>query len=1169
MPIYVGAAVSLTFFMAVGWFTATFLQLEGPMFALFFGMMSTLGITASAFFYWMQAKHAARKAAKDEGAASEASGPAGSAPAAAGSGEVDVVVRDADNRLAASQLAQGSRIGNLPAVFLIGEPGSAKTSTMVSSGLEPELLAGNVYQDNAIAPTRGVNLWFARQTAFVEPGGRFMSDSQSWTNLLKRLAPGKLRGSGGGTQAPRLAVLCFDCEEFTKPGAADAVTLQARKLQARLGEVSQTLGISFPVYVLFTKIDRVPFLLDFVRNLSSEEGTQVFGTTLPMRSPESTGVYGEEETRRLAAAFDTLFYSLCDKRLDYLPRENDQEKLPGAYEFPREFRKLRTTLVQFLVDVCRPSQLRASPFLRGFYFSGVRPVVVSDIAATPVPAAQQHSKVDAGATRMFSVASVQGDPQQSVFAAQAVGTKRVPQWMFLSHLFNDVILVDRAAMGASGSTTKTSGLKRGLLIATALLSLIFTFIFSWSYFGNRRLERNAITAAEAISSGEASGGSLPSVDSLKRLETLRQSLDELTRYRQRTPLGLRWGLYAGDDMYPHVRRIYYNRFHQLLFGQTQAGILAYLQRLPGAPGPVDPYDPPYNSLKAYLITTSHHDKSTKPFLAPFLMNQWSAGRNNIGDERMKLAQLQFDFYSEDLRTENPYSSENDGAAVDRARRYLSQFTGYERVYNFMITEASSKNKPVNFNRDFPGSAAVVTNNREIAGAFTRTGWAYMQDAVKHADRFFSGERWVLGDYSQTKPDMAKLEQELRDKYTSDYIRKWREFMKASRVNTYANLKDAAEKLTTISASESPLLALFWVATRNTAVDSPKVKQAFDSVHAVVAPPAETMVYISDKTERYVTSLADLQRGVDQVVNAIPPDPSLANQTMQQAVAAKQVTKQMAGRFIIDQEAKLHADVHKLLDDPITHAEGYLRGTGVADLNAGGQALCMPFGAMTRKFPFNPTAQAEATLEEVNSLLLPGTGKLWVLYEEKFKKVLQEQGGQYVVNPAAGVNVDPRFVTFFNQAARFSKALYSGGATEPKLLYTLQPVRSDQIQSLVLNIDGRSLKYPGQNSQQFVWPGTTIREANLKLKIAGGSDLDVAGEQGLWAVFHFFADADGLAASGSGYNLHWIVRSGRGGKPMEVKGAPLTYRFYLDTAGAPPVFYKDWLMSLRCVAQVAR
>src|SRR6476469_4027947 len=96
------------------------------------------------------------------------------------------------------------------------------------------------------------------------------------------------------------------------------------------------------------------------------------------------GVYAEEETRRLVGAFDSVFYSLADKRLHFLPRESDPQKIPGAYEFPREFRKLRTAVVQFLVDAGRPSQLRASPFLRGFYFSGVRPVTVQD---TPLPTA--------------------------------------------------------------------------------------------------------------------------------------------------------------------------------------------------------------------------------------------------------------------------------------------------------------------------------------------------------------------------------------------------------------------------------------------------------------------------------------------------------------------------------------------------------------------------------------------------------------------------------------------------------------------------------------------------------------------------------------------------------------------------------------------------------------
>ena len=184
-------------------------------------------------------------------------------------------------------------------------------------------------------------------------------------------------------KAPRAALLCFDAETFTRAGSADALTAAARTLQARLGEISQRFGISFPVYVLFTKMNRVAFFEDFVRNLSNQEAGQVLGATLPMAQPGATGIYAEVETRRLSAAFDGLFYSLADRRIVFLPRENDPQKVPGAYEFPREFRKLRNGLVQFLVDVCRPSQLRASPFLRGFYFSGVRPVVVHD---TPVEA---------------------------------------------------------------------------------------------------------------------------------------------------------------------------------------------------------------------------------------------------------------------------------------------------------------------------------------------------------------------------------------------------------------------------------------------------------------------------------------------------------------------------------------------------------------------------------------------------------------------------------------------------------------------------------------------------------------------------------------------------------------------------------------------------------------
>ena len=208
-----------------------------------------------------------------------------------------------------------------------------------------------------------------------------MADNAGWQRLVRRLRPGKLGSAlGKGQQAPRAAMVCFDCETFVRAGSTDAVAAASRSLHARLADISQALGINLPVYVLFTRTDRLPFFNEYVRNLSNEEATQVLGATMPM-AERSSGVYAEQEAQRLTAAFNDLYYSLCDQRPEFLSREHDAEKLPGIYEFPREFRKLRASMVQFLVDLARPSQLTTGPFLRGFYFSGVRPIFVNEVDA--------------------------------------------------------------------------------------------------------------------------------------------------------------------------------------------------------------------------------------------------------------------------------------------------------------------------------------------------------------------------------------------------------------------------------------------------------------------------------------------------------------------------------------------------------------------------------------------------------------------------------------------------------------------------------------------------------------------------------------------------------------------------------------------------------------------
>jgi type VI secretion system protein ImpL len=1158
MTIYWGAGAALIGYMIIAWIVGSALHLDTSRFYILFAILAVLGIGAVTVFLWFWNK--THKSAAD---GSQSAGPLQK------DDEIDALVREAENRLASSNLAKGANLMNLPMVFVIGDAGSTKTSTILHSGLDPELLAGSVYQDTTVIPTRFANIWFARGMIFVEAGGKLLAEPQRWIRLLQRLRPGRFISAMRNEQAPRAALVCLDAETFVRAGAADALTLASGNLQKRLAELSQEFGISFPVYVLFTKMNRLAFFEDFVRNLTVEETGQVLGATLPLRPQNASGIYSEEESKRISAAFDGIFYSLADHRIAFMPRENDPQKVPGAYEFPREFRKLRNDLGQFLVDLCRPSQLRVSPFLRGFYFSGVRPVIVQDTPmADPRPSAAQRSAIETAgsATGFFRTGAIQATPSPATSASG--GTRKVPQWLFLSRLFTSVIQLDKAALGASGSSTKASTLQRALLATAGVLFLIFAVGFTVSFFGNRALDNEVLETARGIRAGEAGGMNLPTQNALQQLETLRQSLTKLTDYEEQgAPLGLRWLLYTGKDLYPAVRRLYYERFNQLLFLQTHGKMLASLRMVSVPPAPTDDYATAYDTLKAYLITTSESKRSSK-WLAPVLVTRWSAGRQV--DSLLPLATKQFEFFSEDLVRSNPFTTDNDIAAIDHARLHLSKFSGIEQIYQFMLSDASHRAKKVNFNEQYPGSAQVVINNIDVPGAFTKAGWTAMQENLAKADKFFSGERWVLGDYAATKPDAAKMEEELRNRYVADYLTKWREFMNNSKVVRFNGLQDAAKKLNTLSGAQTPLMALFWVATQNTAVGSAKLTEAFDSVQKVVPPPAATVQYVWPTNQEYMGSLASLQTAVSQVADTpagAAPDPNRALPVRQSADSVRNVVKKMGYTFKIDPDAHLETVTTKLLEAPIEYADALTKGMGAGEINAKARQFCGAFAGIAGKFPFNPTATAEVSVQELNAMFRPQSGRLWSFYSEALQSFLPKQGAQYVATPAGGIQLTPAFVAFFNNAARFSEAMYPGGANDPNLRYSLAPQRSDQIKDMSVTIDGQKSK--GTDSKQHVWTGSANHNVQINAKLSGGSDFEFQNREGTWALFRFFADADRWSRSGDGYYLEWIVRQGREGRPVMVGGKELTYRFMVDTGGAAPVFQKDFLIGMRCVSQAAR
>jgi len=179
------AALSLVVWLVLSWFIPSWLHLQGSSVWILRAVLALIGIAAFITIVWwfrVQDKERAMQGAPGVGGRFA---------------EIDILVREAETRLQASQLGRNATIGNLPAFLVVGESGSAKTSVVLHSGLEPELLAGHTGHEKVPVATRAANLWFARQFILAEAGGPLLSDPAQWAKFVKKLAPGRLHSVFG------------------------------------------------------------------------------------------------------------------------------------------------------------------------------------------------------------------------------------------------------------------------------------------------------------------------------------------------------------------------------------------------------------------------------------------------------------------------------------------------------------------------------------------------------------------------------------------------------------------------------------------------------------------------------------------------------------------------------------------------------------------------------------------------------------------------------------------------------------------------------------------------------------------------------------------------------------------------------------------------------------
>jgi type VI secretion system protein ImpL len=1136
--------------------------------------------------------------------------------------ELRALIREADGRLAASPAATAGRsakptVASLPLYLIVGAPEAGKTSTLANSGLEPQLLAGDSNRDSIVVPTHLCNLWFAAGAVFADVSGPlFLDEPDRWETLLRVLCGRQRRslwrrilGDGPKQQNVKGVLLFCDANGFMRGNDPQAAALRSRKTRERLQTVGAVLGYEFPVYVVTSKSDAIPYFAEYFAHLSDTEDQRVLGATLPFEPVAPSGaaeVYVEAENRRLSDFFNRLYASVADKRMLLLARENESARKSLVYEFPRELKRIRGELVAFLVDVFRPNPLQCGPRLRGFYFSGVRSVVHA-VMIEEVPGEHPEARVGADATVFFGNMSSAAMLQSLASPQSASAPTTVRRWAFVAELFNNIITRDH--MAPSAPVDRRVEIYRTFalgLLSLLLLILCFAWTISWS--SNRTL-LNETESTIATFSNKAPDAA--TYESLQDMDALRVRLATLEQYEEDgPPTHMRWGLYAGNRALPAVRRVYFDRFRRVFLNR----MLPSFSGLLAQPASRD-YNDIYDHLKVYRMITSGECRPSEKPLDHTLPEMWP-GSAALSPDGVALANRQIRFYISELVAKDPYQRQvpEDQAAIKQAQAYLMTFKGPDKMLRGLVEELNHEHEAISLAQYASNYREVLSGPDHVDYAYTRPGWDAIHKRIQEHHLASVGEPCVLGAGAIPTVWMpgSSFEKEIEGQYVKDYIQLWKQFVGTQDVLPYQGFADAARKLQVLSDNNrSPLLAAIFMISANTNFASDanpmaqeakkqversvgnrlsylfprtaraerEIKQVTDAAPAPVFPvvadiarafqPAQAVVspanadrWLSEANRGYVTALGDLGDAFRAMGPRPDPiaDQGAYDQAYKAADRAWAAVRQLEQTFNNTPE-QVDLDLRHLVEAPIERAKPMLpqnRGGAIsAQINGAAQKFCADIDRTRRKYPFTPGAQEEAGLDELTRLLAPGTGTLaHFVSQAPMVNLLQKQGNVWVQNPSATQNLSARFLDSLNQLSQLSDALFAHGSGQPRLEYSLALHATGPIIFMV-QVDGQNVRWNGGSATEPVrlsWPGAA-RGAKL-IDQAPGQTLQIE-ENGVWDIFRLLDHGEN-PRPGS-FTFSKIRFAGSDQQLQDVHLQPLTLQIQVD----PPTAFGRGKWRLDC------
>lgn len=739
----------------------------------------------------------------------------------------------------------------LPWYMVIGNPAAGKSTAIVQSGLHFPFSRGTDNILRGIGGTRNCDWFFSSEGILIDTAGRYAvheEDRGEWLGflgMLKRNRP----------KAPINGILIAASLAELVDAKPDAVIQLAKNLRQRVQELTESLEVFAPVYVLFTKADLIPGFVDFFEDMDAKEREHVWGATLAYQPDTPV-----DAVEQFDHHFDELQDGLRELAMARMSLHRGRPLSPAVLAFPLEFASMQNVLRSFVATLFEENPYQYRPVFRGFYFtSAVQQGEVGDRSRN-------------GVAQRFGLAPSAGP---------APGPVQTENGFFLKDLFSKVLFADRQLVRQHASRGKIR-LRMVSFGAGVLVLALALAGWSWSYVGNRQLVQGVqadLDKAVKLQEGQTDLGSR-----LQAMELLQNRVEQLDAWREDHPWAVGLGLYQGETLERKLRTEYFHGVRELMLKPVAQAIEGYLgevnrhagdlkpvQVVAGAVAPATAASAPaaaasaaeaasaagtgatgsryvqasttdvedaYKALKTYLML-SERQRMDAGHLTDQVTRFWRTwledNRGNLPREQlMRSAERMVSFSMAHLADPAFPVLDNNFALVDQTRENLRRVVqgapAIERVYAEIKARASTRFPPVTVARIVGEQGKdTLQGSQVVSGTFTREAWqGFVNEAFQQAaEHELQSVDWVLK--TDTRDDLSlqgspeDIRRKLTDRYKNEYVAEWQHFLQGVTVADFGSFEAAVTHMNRLGDSaDSPLRKLLTVVYDQTSWDNPSV-----------------------------------------------------------------------------------------------------------------------------------------------------------------------------------------------------------------------------------------------------------------------------------------------------------------------------------------------------------